>query len=43
MVFARLIGHNLERSLAGCVRPATLRWMIVTFGVVVAIIYSLRR
>ena len=42
MAVGALIGGNLGGRLAGRVQPATLRWMIVTIGVVVAIIYFLR-
>jgi len=42
MAVGALIGGNLGGRLAGRVRPATLRWMIVTLGVVVAIIYLVR-
>ena len=39
MAVGALIGGNLGGRLAGRVRPGTLRWMVVTIGVVVAIIY----
>jgi hypothetical protein len=42
MAVGALIGGNLGGRLAGRVRPGTLRWMVVTIGVVVAIIYFLR-
>ena len=42
MAVGALIGGNLGGRLAGRVQPATLRWMIVTIGVVVAIIYLVR-
>ncbi len=40
-VFA-LIGRSLGGRLAGRVRPSTLRWIVVTIGVIVAIIYFVR-
>jgi uncharacterized protein len=42
MAVGALIGGNLGGRLAGRVRPATLRWMVVTIGVVVAMIYLIR-
>ncbi len=42
MAVGALIGGNLGGRLAGRVKPATLRWMVVTIGVVVAIIYLVR-
>ena len=42
MAVGALIGGNLGGRLAGRVQPATLRWMVVTIGVVVAIIYLVR-
>ena len=43
MAVGALIGGNLGGRLAGHVKPATLRWMVVTIGVVIAIIYLVRR
>ncbi|MGA7192288.1 MAG: sulfite exporter TauE/SafE family protein [Anaerolineales bacterium] len=42
MAVGALIGGNLGGRLAGRVRPATLRWIVVTIGVVVAMIYLIR-
>ena len=42
MAVGALIGGNLGGRLAGRVKPATLRWIVVTIGVVVAIIYLVR-
>ena len=42
MAVGALIGGNLGGRLAARVQPATLRWIVVTIGVVVAIIYLLR-
>jgi uncharacterized membrane protein YfcA len=43
MAVCALIGGWLGGKLAGRVKPATLRWMVVTIGVVVAVIYLVRR
>ncbi len=40
-VFA-LLGGTLGGKLAGKIKPSTLRWTIVTIGIVVAIIYLLK-
>lgn len=40
-VFA-LLGGMLGGRLAGRIKPATLRWLVVTIGVVVSIIYLIR-
>ena len=37
-----LIGGNLGGRLAGKIKPSTLRWTVVTIGVIVAIIYFVR-
>src|SRR5512140_3665793 len=42
MAVGALIGGVLGGRLAGRVQPATLRWIIVVIGVVVAIIYFIR-
>ncbi len=42
MAVCALLGGWLGGKLAGSVQPATLRWMVVTIGVVVAIIYIAR-
>ena len=42
MAIGALIGGAIGGRLAGRVHPATLRWMVVIIGVVVAIIYLVR-
>jgi hypothetical protein len=42
MAIGALLGGAVGGRLAGRMRPATLRWMVVTIGVVVAIIYLVR-
>jgi uncharacterized protein len=42
MAVGALIGGVLGGRLAGRVKPATLRWMVVSIGVIVAIIYFVR-
>ncbi|GAB4486084.1 MAG: sulfite exporter TauE/SafE family protein [Anaerolineales bacterium] len=42
MAVCALLGGWLGGKLAGSVKPATLRWMVVTIGIVVAIIYIAR-
>jgi hypothetical protein len=42
MAVGALIGGVLGGKLAGRVKPATLRWMVVSIGVVVAIIYFVK-
>ena len=42
MMVGALIGGNLGGRLAGRVKPSTLRWIVVTIGVIVAIIYFAR-
>lgn len=42
MAVCALIGGWLGGKLAGMVKPATLRWLVVTIGVVVAVIYLVR-
>jgi len=42
MAVCALIGGWLGGKLAGKVKPATLRWLVVTIGVVVSIIYLVR-
>jgi uncharacterized membrane protein YfcA len=39
MAIGALLGGALGGRLAGRIRPATLRWTVVTIGVVVAVIY----
>lgn len=42
MAVGALIGGVLGGRLAGRVKPATLRWIVVTIGVIVSIIYFVR-
>jgi hypothetical protein len=42
MAIGALIGGTLGGRLAGRVKPATLRWMVVSIGVIVSIIYFIR-
>lgn len=42
MMAGALIGGNLGGRLAGKIKPSTLRWTVVTIGVIVAIIYFVR-
>ena len=42
MAVCALIGGWMGGKLAGRVKPASLRWIVVTIGVVVAIIYFIR-
>jgi len=42
MAICALIGGWLGGRLAGKVKPSNLRWMVVTIGLVVAIIYLIR-
>lgn len=42
MAVGALIGGAIGGRLAGRIKPATLRWMVVTIGVVVALIYIIR-
>lgn len=42
MAVGALIGGNLGGRLAGKIKPSTLRWTVVTIGVLVAIIYLVR-
>ncbi len=42
MAGGALIGGALGGRLAGRVKPATLRWIVVTIGVIVGIVYLLR-
>jgi len=42
MMVGALIGGSLGGRLAGRVRPSTLRWTVVTIGVIVSIIYFVR-
>ena len=42
MAVGALIGGNLGGRLAGKIKPSTLRWTVVTIGVIVAVIYLAR-
>ena len=42
MAIGALIGGSLGGRLAGLIKPATLRWIVVAIGVVVAAIYLVR-
>lgn len=42
MALGALLGGTLGGKLAGKVKPATLRWMVVTIGVVISIVYFIR-
>ena len=42
MAVGALIGGWLGGKLAGRVKPSTLRWTVVTIGVIVSIIYIIR-
>ncbi len=42
MAVGALIGGTLGGKLAGKVKPSTLRWTVVTIGVIVSIIYFVR-
>jgi uncharacterized membrane protein YfcA len=42
MAVAALIGGWLGGKLAGSIKPNQLRWLVVSIGVVVGIIYLIR-
>jgi uncharacterized membrane protein YfcA len=42
MMVGALIGGNLGGRLAGRIKPATLRWIVVSIGTVVGVIYLVR-
>jgi hypothetical protein len=42
MAVGALIGGTLGGRLAGRIKPSTLRWTVVTIGVIVAVIYFAR-
>lgn len=42
MAIGALIGGTLGGKLAGRIKPSTLRWTVVTIGVVISIIYFVR-
>ena len=37
-----LIGGTLGGKLAGRIKPSTLRWTVVTIGVIVSVVYFVR-
>jgi len=42
MAVGALIGGTLGGKLAGRIKPSTLRWTVVTFGVIISLIYFVR-
>jgi uncharacterized membrane protein YfcA len=42
MAVGALIGGTLGGRLAGRIKPATLRWTVITIGVIISIIYFIR-
>lgn len=42
MAIGSLIGGSLGGKLAGKIKPSTLRWTVVTIGVIVSVIYFVR-
>jgi uncharacterized membrane protein YfcA len=42
MAVGALLGGVLGGKLAGKIQPSILRWLVVTIGVVVALIYFIR-
>jgi uncharacterized membrane protein YfcA len=42
MAFGALLGGALGGKLAGRIKPSTLRWVVVSIGVIVAVIYLIR-
>jgi len=42
MAVGALVGGTLGGKLAGKIKPSTLRWTVVTIGVIIAIIYFVR-
>jgi uncharacterized membrane protein YfcA len=42
MAVGALVGGTLGGRLAGRVKPSTLRWIVVSIGVIVSIIYFVR-
>jgi uncharacterized membrane protein YfcA len=43
MAVGALIGGTLGGQLAGRIKPSTLRWTVVTIGVIISIVYFMRR
>jgi uncharacterized membrane protein YfcA len=42
MAVGALIGGTLGGRLAGRIKPSTLRWTVITIGVIISIIYFIR-
>jgi uncharacterized membrane protein YfcA len=42
MAVGALIGGTLGGRLAGRIKPSTLRWTVITIGVIISIIYFVR-
>jgi hypothetical protein len=42
MMVGALLGGTLGGKLAGKIKPSTLRWTVVTIGVIISIIYFVR-
>lgn len=42
MAVGALIGGSVGGRLAGRIKPATLRWVVVCIGVIVAVLYLIR-
>jgi len=42
MAVGALIGGTLGGRLAGKIKPSTLRWTVISIGVVISIIYFVR-
>ena len=42
MAFGALLGGTLGGKLAGKIKPSTLRWTVVTIGVIIAIVYFIK-
>ena len=42
MMVGALLGGSLGGRLAGKVKPNTLRWIVVTIGLIVGIIYRVK-
>jgi uncharacterized membrane protein YfcA len=42
MAIGALIGGTLGGRLAGRIKPSTLRWTVITIGVIISIIYFIR-
>jgi hypothetical protein len=42
MAIGALIGGVLGGKLAGSINPATLRWLVVSIGILVAVVYWIK-